>query len=764
MNLRGGRCRNTIKNKGAAGGKKVTPGEEELDRLIAATEYEVYQDPYRGLKSHQQSLETGTRITTPWNACMFGSFPPERTLKEDLCPQATVRHVGHCACPSLKAWTLALQSNKKDNSKKSGKKRSRNESISEDPLFSVGLRPSEPGYCSPCDYNPLCLGSLGGVMNEVLVERCKDMEIRPPPSPILKESKQEESPPKLAKSEGNRDIFEAKQSKSTSKDAKQIIDLENDDVKETKLQSANADVFAFLGDSAENSEKGAIKSKPLVRNAKTIKGEAAVVFTEDPQNHDFGPTQYAPLTTKRLNGLRRCLETDESKIRSYVFHTLRIGHLTNGNAMTLDEYMNNLRRWHESLIFANPCDKEKQVPNGQIRVSVPPGIHNLGATCYLNTQLQCLAQNQAFLNGIFSWRMVNSTHNMNSVMSKLQQLLGQMVLGGDCKLSTLDFSNALGLVHDEQQDPNEFARLLFERMDESFQQCGEDLSNLLEKIFHGVATYETVCMTCNNASERSEGFMDLNLPIAKRPKVKATTIKEAFAKRIDTDVQYCLDQYTCVELLEGDNQYFCSACNAKRDAKRRLKFTEMPPVLNVQLSRYVFDRTQYVKKKLTDKVLLPTTLYAERSGGDKKKYLLCAVMRHQGNSAYSGHYVAEAMDWLTGQWFEFNDDTVKSLPQGPSCSFDPLIEQMNEGCSERNGDQKNGKSSENEKKAVSGSQDAYNMYYVDEDFLGKSAADTVLRRGQFCYSSKSDKLREAGYDVLCDVAKQREEMYGVISE
>jgi ubiquitin carboxyl-terminal hydrolase 48 len=293
-------------------------------------------------------------------------------------------------------------------------------------------------------------------------------------------------------------------------------------------------------------------------------------------------------------------------------------------------------------------------------------------------QLQCLAQNTAFLNGIFSWRIVNSNHSMNSVMTKLQLLLGQMVLGGDSKLSTLDFSNALGLEHDEQQDPNEFARLLFERMDESFQQCdnGGDLANLLQRIFHGLTTYETICMTCGNSSERSEGFMDLNLPIIKRPKETKTstsTIKEAFAKGkgVDTDVQYCLDQYTCAELLEGDNQYFCSTCKCKQDAKRVMKLTELPPVLNVQLSRYVFDRTQYVKKKLTDKVLLPTTLYVEKSGGSKIKYLLCAVMRHQGTSAYRGHYVAETMNWMTGQWFEFNDETVKLLPEGPLCSYDP---------------------------------------------------------------------------------------------
>lgn len=40
----------------------------------------------------------------------------------------------------------------------------------------------------------------------------------------------------------------------------------------------------------------------------------------------------------------------------------------------------------------------------KLQLSVPPGIENLGATCYLNTQLQCLTQNRVFVQGIMSCR------------------------------------------------------------------------------------------------------------------------------------------------------------------------------------------------------------------------------------------------------------------------------------------------------------------------------------------------------------------------
>ena len=56
--------------------------------------------------------------------------------------------------------------------------------------------------------------------------------------------------------------------------------------------------------------------------------------------------------------------------------------------------------------------------------------------------------------------------------------------------------------------------------------------------------------------------------VSKRKRLKTGTIKEAFKKCVDTDVQYCLDQYTKAEMLDGDNKYFCDYCKCKQNAKR----------------------------------------------------------------------------------------------------------------------------------------------------------------------------------------------------
>jgi hypothetical protein len=99
-------------------------------------------------------------------------------------------------------------------------------------------------------------------------------------------------------------------------------------------------------------------------------------------------------------------------------------------------------------------------------------------------------------------------------------------------------------------------------------------------------------------------------------------------------------------------------------------------------------------------------------------------MRHKGTSAYSGHYVAETMDWRSGQWFEFNDAVVTYLKDGPSSCYDPSTRDLQ---LEVFGMTKHSSSNH-----LVGSTDAYNMYYVEESFL----AHNILEKMR----NKSDSL------------------------
>ena len=133
------------------------------------------------------------------------------------------------------------------------------------------------------------------------------------------------------------------------------------------------------------------------------------------------------------------------------------------------------------------------------------------------------------------------------------------------------------------------------------------------------------------------------------------------------------------EKLEGDNQYFCQGCQCKRDAKRCVRLCKLPPVLNLQLNRFIFDMSTGRKKKLNSFVQFPQVLemasYLREEPSDENTYCLTGVLMHVGAEASHGHYIAHIQEPATAQWFKFSDAQVERLHQGRKLGLesDPLM-------------------------------------------------------------------------------------------
>ena len=128
---------------------------------------------------------------------------------------------------------------------------------------------------------------------------------------------------------------------------------------------------------------------------------------------------------------------------------------------TIQSVHNDLIMHHHEECSVSPACQSK------IRLSIPPGLLNLGATCYLNSQLQCLAQNLGFVHGVFSWTRplsanVSDLDNMmNNVLETMQSVLAGMRYGPESVVCTNNFASALSLENNEMQDPNEVCIFLF---------------------------------------------------------------------------------------------------------------------------------------------------------------------------------------------------------------------------------------------------------------------------------------------------------------
>ncbi|RUP50826.1 hypothetical protein BC936DRAFT_137598 [Jimgerdemannia flammicorona] len=158
-------------------------------------------------------------------------------------------------------------------------------------------------------------------------------------------------------------------------------------------------------------------------------------------------------------------------------------------------------------------------------------------------------------------------------------------------------------------------------------------------------------------------------------------------------------------MLEGANQYLCPTCRSMQDAERSIHLKSLPPVLNIQLLRFIYDTTSLTKKKIKRTVRFPKTVdmrefididHCGDAAGKRKRprtddgygdnsrvednetkdtsddefiYDLTAVLIHNGPSAYSGHFIAHVFDESRKTWFKLDDETVTRLE--PNEEFDP---------------------------------------------------------------------------------------------
>ena len=455
-----------------------------------------------------------------------------------------------------------------------------------------------------------------------------------------------------------------------------------------------------------------------------------------------------------LDTISICSNTSESKnngILSHVRKSIKVARkeiekffvsLDLSRHCSFSAYIDQIEKYHSSLLL--PSTDDNNDPE-TIQLSLPPGMINLGATCYLNSQIQCLTQNIAFQRGVLSWRNKNvkssntlshqslsSESGINAALYHLQDLLANLQHTPNDTIDTTNFASSLNLLESEMQDPNEFSRLLLDRM---MDLCPE-LKDLLKNIFEGVISYETKCKCCKNIRSRRETFMELTLPIPENTQSASSKKKSKSKYNNIFSIKECLKEYLKIENLHSENQYYCETCNTKRDAHRKVSFVSLPPILQIQLSRYVFDVQRNVKRKRMDEAKLPEILNIE-SDGNIKEYILCGVLHHMGTSAYGGHYIAEGMDWTTGIWFEFNDKDVRILEKGPTGKEEKKIVIDN--------DATNGG-----KKRYKGSSDAYSMFYVERKFLRREVKQEVKRRA-------SNELKDDA--IIENVMHEREKEY-----
>ncbi|KAG8008197.1 Ubiquitin carboxyl-terminal hydrolase 25, partial [Nibea albiflora] len=245
--------------------------------------------------------------------------------------------------------------------------------------------------------------------------------------------------------------------------------------------------------------------------------------------------------------------------------------------------------WSDS---PNPHDR-KRIDN------CPVGLKNVGNTCWFSAVIQSLFNLLEFQRLVLNYSPPARVHDLPRnqkehrnlpFMQELRNLFSLMV---GSKRKYVDPSRAVEILKDafkssesQQQDVSEFTHKLLDWLEDAFQMKaeedreGEKPKNPMVELFYGRFL----------AFENTEMFGQYPLQV------------NGFK-----DLHECLE----AAMIEGEIESLHSAENSARSGQEHW-FTELPPVLTFELSRFEFNQALGRPEKIHNKLEFPSMLYMDR--------------------------------------------------------------------------------------------------------------------------------------------------------
>lgn len=260
------------------------------------------------------------------------------------------------------------------------------------------------------------------------------------------------------------------------------------------------------------------------------------------------------------------------------------------------------------------------------------GFKNIGNTCYLNSGLQMIVQNNDLC------KMISSYSSRSNILNKINDLIIKYYSG---TVNVIDPREIKKIVEKKQEmfegygqhDSTEFVIFLLNTIDDEIKNIDKE-STGIKSLFGIESNVRIKCklMDCLKVYNKKEidNFLILDIDSTHN------SLEDAYRS------------YKSSVKLDSDNKYFCENCQSKRIASKRHTVETWPTHLFVWLKRF----------KQTNKRITKNNQQLDIPFDWRHKNKLQGAIIHSGD-LNGGHYVYIGKQ--NNQWYLFNDSSVSEI-------------------------------------------------------------------------------------------------------